>query len=1239
MPNARSSEVALAVAVSELPDAYSEVEPEAEAEAEPAESVEESIETQVSVRDEKEHRRRRMKVAEEARKRAKAEAEERRRREKVEEEERRKAEIEERRRKKVEDEERRKREKMEEEERRKAEAEERRKKAIEEEERRKREKIAEEERRKAEEEARRKAKVDEEERRKAEIEERRRKKIEDEERRKREKVEEEERRKAEAEEKRKAEEEQRARVKAEAEERKRNIEIERLRAKLEEEQRRMNEVEAKKKEEERKRMEAEQKRKAEEERRKTLEEERKKAKLEEEERRVADVEAKRQAKLAEEEERRRVKAEVEERRKTLEEEKRISKVEAEERKKAEVEEKRKSKIDAEERRKIEEGARKEEERVKEAKRRESKDERRQSKDERRQSKDERRQSKDEGRSIVPDAATLEEPNESLTSVDWAVIDDNIIPVAPTRPSMHSHNSSSGEAFLIALANLGVDAHPYGAQNDPKSMSASTLPSKSKSKPDLTSSPSQKRKSNKLQKKRTNSVSGADAMPLQGRIEMQLVRVLQEVVADESVQPESDDIRLALVSSLGDAREVKGPAAPLPPAVPSLPPASPSLPVDTPPAALAIVDVQTKITRDPQPAHIDDDTGLGDVLLGVYVPKVFEPRPISASSASSVDWHRLSREVVGYTPPELEENGVLWHNVGVVPSANSNDHVSAPAEINVERVVEPEAVVTGAAFTSHLVTTNANEVFETAPAPTGVPTALASPITAVPVRAKARTLHRWEVVTPLGVVVPASEGDDGDEDDWVDEPDEMLVEPYNGPAAAEAHNKSDRAGPLPTAAEEAEADGPIEEGVEEDEPDHDHIPDSDSFFTPHDDSGTPDFTSEWADPALQQQQHKAELSAVLEEDEPDEDEDDEEDEGVLGGLQFEDASEVFEDVEEGVEGAEYDENENDAAGGVVVVVEEVIPDAESDVEVVRLQPIDEGEQEKADDDDEQRWEEETATEEAVVQIVSRRVEKGKGRMVLVDPEDPNKINSVDVDAEDAGAYAYEEFGVGYEHEHDQDGDDFDPLAIGEDYDHDHDREPELIDPNLRPLPISGPLSTMTLRKHPSGLHLLEEGSDVDAPRKASRRSLIKARSRSGTDLGKNGSRGKVNKTSGGSKSKKGTPHQFQPGSKKPSITSLRPPRRSLWSTVRARLSFLSLGSAPEPVSYQQHPPPSSTKPTLTRSLSKSLGLKARKRLSSELRTPNKLVLGRHFSGKHIPRYPSRLDGVRRVEKEGKVVKYK
>ena len=1233
MPNARSSEVALAVAVSELPDAYSEVEPEAEAEAEPAESVEESIETQVSVRDEKEHRRRRMKVAEEARKRAKAEAEERRRREKVEEEERRKAEIEERRRKKVEDEERRKREKVEEEERRKAEAEERRKKAIEEEERRKREKIAEEERRKAEEEARRKAKVDEEERRKAEIEERRRKKIEDEERRKREKVEEEERRKAEAEEKRKAEEEQRARVKAEAEERKRNIEIERLRAKLEEEQRRMNEVEAKKKEEERKRMETEQKRKAEEERRKTLEEERKKAKLEEEERRVADVEAKRQAKLAEEEERRRVKAEVEERRKTLEEEKRISKVEAEERKKAEVEEKRKSKIDAEERRKIEEAARKEGERVKEAKRRESKGERR-------QSKDERRQSKDEGRSIVPDAATPEEPNESLTSVDWAVIDDNIIPVAPTRPSMHSHNSSSGEAFLIALANLGVDAHPYGAQNDPKSMSASTLPSKSKSKPDLTSSPSQKRKSNKLQKKRTNSVSGADAMPLQGRIEMQLVRVLQEVVADESVQPESDDIRLALVSSLGDAREVKGPAAPLPPAVPSLPPASPSLPVDTPPASLAIVDVQTKITRDPQPAHTDDDTGLGDVHLGVYVPKVFEPRPISASSASSVDWHRLSREVVGYTPPELEENGVLWHDVGVVPSANSNDHVNAPAEINVERVVEPEAVVTGAAFTSHLVTTNANEVFETAPAPTGVPTALASPITAVPVRAKARTLHRWEVVTPLGVVVPASEeGDDGDEDDWVDEPDEMLVEPYNGPAAAEAHNKSDRAGPLPTAAEEAEADGPIEEGVEEDEPDHDHIPDSDSFFTPHDDSGTPDFTSEWADPALQQQQHKAELSAVLEEDEPDEDEDDEEDEGVLGGLQFEDASEVFEDVEEGVEGAEYDENENDAAGGVVVVVEEVIPDAESDVEVVRLQPIDEGEQEKADDDDEQRWEEETATEEAVVQIVSRRVEKGKGRMVLVDPEDPNKINSVYVDAEDAGAYVYEEFGVGYEHDHDQDGDDFDPLAIGEDYDHDHDREPELIDPNLRPLPISGPLSTMTLRKHPSGLHLLEEGGDVDAPRKASRRSLVKARSRSGTDLGKNGSRGKVNKTSGGSKSKKGTPHQFQPGAKKPSITSLRPPRRSLWSTVRARLSFLSLGSAPEPVSYQQHPPPSSTKPTLTRSLSKSLGLKARKRLSSELRTPNKLVLGRHFSGKHIPRYPSRLDGVRRVEKEGKVVKYK
>lgn len=44
----------------------------------------------------------------------------------------------------------------------------------------------------------------------------------------------------------------------------------------------------------------------------------------------------------------------------------------------------------------------------------------------------------------------------------------------------------------------------------------------------------------------------------------------------------------------------------------------------------------------------------------------------------------------------------------------------------------------------------------------------------------------------------------------------------------------------------------------------------------------------------------------------------------------------------------------------------------------------------------------------------------------------------------------------------------------------------------------------------------------------------------------------------------------------------------------------------------------------------------RRLSRELQTPNMLVMGRHFSEKHIPRFPSRLDGIRSADK--KVTKY-
>lgn len=45
---------------------------------------------------------------------------------------------------------------------------------------------------------------------------------------------------------------------------------------------------------------------------------------------------------------------------------------------------------------------------------------------------------------------------------------------------------------------------------------------------------------------------------------------------------------------------------------------------------------------------------------------------------------------------------------------------------------------------------------------------------------------------------------------------------------------------------------------------------------------------------------------------------------------------------------------------------------------------------------------------------------------------------------------------------------------------------------------------------------------------------------------------------------------------------------------------------------------------------------KRRLSRDLRTPNALLAGRHFSEKHIPRFPSRLDGFRTVDK--KAAKY-
>jgi len=89
------------------------------------------------------------------------------------------------------------------------------------------------------------------------------------------------------------------------------------------------------------------------------------------------------------------------------------------------------------------------------------------------------------------------------------------------------------------------------------------------------------------------------------------------------------------------------------------------------------------------------------------------------------------------------------------------------------------------------------------------------------------------------------------------------------------------------------------------------------------------------------------------------------------------------------------------------------------------------------------------------------------------------------------------------------------------------------------------------------------------------------------------------------------------SKKPSLPTLRPRRtpKTVMSSVRLHV-FRPLSS-----------------------FALLLGIdvtNGKRRLSRELRTPNTLLMGRRFSEKHIPRFPSRLDGKRTVDK--KIAKY-
>lgn len=87
----------------------------------------------------------------------------------------------------------------------------------------------------------------------------------------------------------------------------------------------------------------------------------------------------------------------------------------------------------------------------------------------------------------------------------------------------------------------------------------------------------------------------------------------------------------------------------------------------------------------------------------------------------------------------------------------------------------------------------------------------------------------------------------------------------------------------------------------------------------------------------------------------------------------------------------------------------------------------------------------------------------------------------------------------------------------------------------------------------------------------------------------------------------------PTSRKPSVATLRPRRtpKTLMSSVRSHVF----------------------RPFTSFALLLGIDVaKGKRRLSRELRTPNILLAGRHFSGKHIPRFPSRLDGIRSADKK-------
>lgn len=98
------------------------------------------------------------------------------------------------------------------------------------------------------------------------------------------------------------------------------------------------------------------------------------------------------------------------------------------------------------------------------------------------------------------------------------------------------------------------------------------------------------------------------------------------------------------------------------------------------------------------------------------------------------------------------------------------------------------------------------------------------------------------------------------------------------------------------------------------------------------------------------------------------------------------------------------------------------------------------------------------------------------------------------------------------------------------------------------------------------------------------------------------------------------------------------------TSKAKPSVKSSSKRESIVSLRSHPTPKSVMSSLRLGFLRSFASVAlvfgidvgSRRLSRELQTPNILVIGRHFSEKHLPRFPSRLDGVRSVDK--KVAKY-